>query len=361
MSHNSKRRIGFTLIELLVVIAIIAVLVSLLLPAVQQAREAARRAQCSNNLKQIGLAIMNYESAYKTFPSSGEHTNEVAGGRRFFPISTFVAILPFVDEQPLADSFNYNLHYSNAVNAPFAKIILPKYVCPSNSYSAPDSLGYGISDYMPVAYTDIDPITGLRNKSAGGVLNADRCGALGLCHRISEILDGCSNTMVVVEDCSHPTQVAGHYDCTTVNYTGGGGFGTGQPNGWDASQMFKTADQVGIGTFGGTISAPGRWADPDCGSGISGPPTQDPSSGLYQAGLITQVINNWKKVIGGDANCPWGINNCGANDEPFSFHTNGCHGVFADGHVKFLSEQTNIFIVRFIATPASKDVITGDY
>jgi prepilin-type N-terminal cleavage/methylation domain-containing protein len=79
-------RRGFTLIELLVVIAIIAILIALLLPAVQQAREAARRTQCKNNMKQIGLAIHNYESTFSRFPSAGEGTNRSSpNGHQFFP------------------------------------------------------------------------------------------------------------------------------------------------------------------------------------------------------------------------------------------------------------------------------------
>src|SRR5690349_19452975 len=96
--HKSRSRHGFTLIELLVVIAIIAVLVSMLLPAVQQAREAARRSQCQNNLKQLGLAIFNYESSYTRLPSSGASTNEQLLVRQWFPVSMFTQILPFTDQ-----------------------------------------------------------------------------------------------------------------------------------------------------------------------------------------------------------------------------------------------------------------------
>src|SRR6516165_2849075 len=112
MRMRVRRKRGFTLIELLVVIAIIAVLVSLLLPAVQQAREAARRSQCQNNLKQMGLAMYNYESAYTRFPSSGESTNESLAKRQMFPVSMNVAILPFIDETAIADAWNYNIHYT---------------------------------------------------------------------------------------------------------------------------------------------------------------------------------------------------------------------------------------------------------
>src|SRR5678810_1218338 len=109
-----RRRLGFTLIELLVVIAIIAVLIALLLPAVQQAREAARRTQCKNNLKQMGLAIHNYESTYTKLPSSGEYTSrQTTYYRAFTPTSTFMQVLPYIDQAPAFNLFNSNLNYTN--------------------------------------------------------------------------------------------------------------------------------------------------------------------------------------------------------------------------------------------------------
>jgi len=331
LSFSKRKPRGFTLIELLVVIAIIAILIALLLPAVQQAREAARRTQCKNNLKQIGLGIHNYESTYTRLPSSGESTDEVIIDRRFFPVSMHVAILPFVEQANIAQQWNFSYHYSNAVNAPLCKNNIPGYQCPSNAVTTVDALSYGITDYMPIAYTDIDPVTGLRNgKNTGVALNADTAGALGFCRKIGDITDGLSNTILVIEDAARLSQTSGSYNVVSQTYGGAPGF--------QASQLFAAINVV-PGTFGGNISAPNRWADPDNGSGVSGPPNMTASASQ-------NIINNNSSPKGGPAGCPWSTNNCGPNDEPFSLHTGGAQCLLGDGSVRFLSENLDRQTVR---------------
>jgi len=121
-------RRGFTLIELLVVIAIIGILVGLLLPAVQQAREAARRAQCKNNLKQIGLALHNYLDAYTVFPPSYcvvPGVTTTVGGQW----SVFARLLPYLDQANLQGLVNWNVAYATQVNVATTRV--PGYLCPS--------------------------------------------------------------------------------------------------------------------------------------------------------------------------------------------------------------------------------------
>ena len=129
------RRPGFTLIELLAVIAVIAVLVALLLPAVQQAREAARRAACLNNLHQVALAIHNYESLHRTLPIGCDGCRLTAfpppPGFRLKRIAWTVGLLPFLDAGPVADRFDTDRPHDDAANLAAAGTVLPAFLCPS--------------------------------------------------------------------------------------------------------------------------------------------------------------------------------------------------------------------------------------
>jgi prepilin-type N-terminal cleavage/methylation domain-containing protein/prepilin-type processing-associated H-X9-DG protein len=154
LAMNGRIR-GFTLIELLVVIAIIAVLIALLLPAVQQAREAARRSQCKNNLKQLGLAIHNYHEIHKQFPPTGMAHNNLNWA--FNRASGLVFILPFIDQAPLYNSIDFNYpggqHLDLQVLAGTTKLIcqqvIPAYRCPSDPSPAILSQGYNTQSLTP--------------------------------------------------------------------------------------------------------------------------------------------------------------------------------------------------------------------
>lgn len=353
-TSSEKRRLpqvrGFTLIELLVVIAIIAVLIALLLPAVQQAREAARRTQCKNNLKQMGLAVHNYENSYRVFPSSGESTDESTSPttRRFFPVSFFTAVLPLIDQATVYNQYNFSSHYT--LNPTPASAKIPAYLCPSNGTTAADQLGYGLTDYMPVAYVDIGT-NGARGGVAGSytanVQGVDFMGGLGWCNKISYITDGLSNTILVIEDSGRPTNNGGSYDISSSGaLLGVAGV---VPTTYYASSQLASSKNATPYTAGGTFGVPGRWADPDSGSGISGPPN-----------MTGQYINQNATPTGGPAGCPWATNNCGPNDEPFSYHIGGCHALLGDGSVRFLSANIDYNNLRKLANPKDGEVL-GDF
>ena len=138
--HSHRRRRGFTLIELLVVIAIIAVLIALLLPAVQAAREAARRSQCVNNLKQLALAAQNYHDISGAFPGgsySGTTFNPPHYGTYPENFSVFVRLLPFFEQSPMYNSTNFNLCSADQANITIAGVQVKTLVCPSDPMNTP--------------------------------------------------------------------------------------------------------------------------------------------------------------------------------------------------------------------------------
>src|SRR5262245_1977754 len=155
-SHSALRR-GFTLVELLVVIAIIGILIALLLPAVQAARESARRTQCNNNLKQIGLAVHNYYSARKSFPTSGgdpaNYISSFPTDARFTRASWIFQILPYMEETALTRVQPSS--QNGFVGKGVADLPLPTVRCPTRgdrNVSKPTGTGmvYGLNDYAAI-------------------------------------------------------------------------------------------------------------------------------------------------------------------------------------------------------------------
>lgn len=218
----TKRKVGFTLVELLVVIAIIGILVALLLPAVQAAREAARRMQCGNNLKQLGIAMHNYHDTFKTLPASdlngGSYYSTVyvpAGQIRNF--TGYLLLLPFLEQQPLHDKIDFNVatgradwqnrgRAGNGIQPVLDNVKLPVLRCPSdvpyddphtyatqNMYTIHNAtrVSYGFSmDYYEYyhdnAYSQYTrPTRSAFGHNGGAVLN--------------HIKDGTSNTILMVE------------------------------------------------------------------------------------------------------------------------------------------------------------------
>jgi len=329
MLGQKHRLRGFTLIELLVVIAIIAILISLLLPAVQQAREAARRTQCKNNLKQLGLAMHNYESTYTMFPPSRINLSGPT-----FQQTWNVMILPYIEQANMYAQYNFNLNWFNIANDPMTTTQLPAFVCPSTPGSRPlptsalySALTSASRTDTPIwGYTDYGSINAVRNAfivaSGGASINTrDAMGGLGRGPggtRIRDITDGTSNTILIAEDAGRPAQYIG--------------------------SRKGNNPRVGNIAFGTPFVADGwGWADINGGFSVDGANTAGVQNSTSGSGIPT--------IVG---TCSM---NCTNDSELYSFHTGGVQALLADGSVRFLSENMSGLTLAGLITRQGGEVL----
>jgi len=198
---RTSRQRGFTLIELLVVIAIIAILIALLLPAVQQAREAARRSQCKNNLKQLGLAMHNYIDVHNFLPI-GSMSGNSPGNPPNQGTSGFVwvrYILPYLEYGNLLTKYNENIAYNTGVNLPIIQSTIPALLCPSDprfrAWSNTLNYNYAVN-YGNTTVGATNPFNGVTWQ--GGTFRYSSS-ITGYAYGFSDILDGTSNTLLMSE------------------------------------------------------------------------------------------------------------------------------------------------------------------
>lgn len=315
MNLSRKKRHGFTLIELLVVIAIIAILIALLLPAVQQAREAARRSTCKNNMKQIGLALHNYHDSHRVFPFAtvcGVNVS-AATGQNTARQSWFHMILPYVDQAPLYDKLKAGFEagtVSDFASHPQRSVKVPVFMCPSdpNSGKIGSLKDTFYSNYLLCSGSTTQGADGTFPRLNGLFFNISRI-------KIRDVTDGTSNTIAAGEINLVP-DVAGAgptADCLTIGDLRGRIWGT---------------KYVGGGTF----------------TTLQGPNSAVPDTVTYGYSREYAPISN---------SCSSGDNAVYAR----SRHVGGAHFLLADGAVRFISENVDTATFRNLGTRAGGEVI----
>jgi len=362
---STKTRGGFTLIELLVVIAIIAVLISLLLPAVQSAREAARRAQCTNNLKQIGLAMHNYHTGLNTFPLSNtvayyQMPPTPANQTEWGTWSAQALLLGYIEGQTLYNAINFNwtnwYGTGEAINATVFNTDLAVFMCPSDSIAGLSHTtannGNGNNNYVGCYGTTIDEWNGdsQYTGSSTGVF------AHVQCYGIQAITDGSSNTMAfsetLVSDQRHFTKFRDGI-AAGANNPGAPATTTAGAEAFTAGLTAVTLDLQQCASWFQTQQNP-PWSD-DKGFRWG---TGSPGVTLYNS--IVPPNSQLYPFAG----CRFGCGGCGfefgSYENVSSLHPGGCNVMMADDSVRFIKNSIDMITWWKLGTKAGGEVVSSD-
>jgi prepilin-type N-terminal cleavage/methylation domain-containing protein/prepilin-type processing-associated H-X9-DG protein len=351
------RRRGFTLIELLVVIAIIAVLIALLLPAVQAAREAARRTQCVNNLKQLGLSIQNYHDSNSVLPPTGSNPTVPAGVGATNDFSMKARLLPYMEQQAIWNAFNQSFAYNAAQNATPTSTNVAAFLCPSDSNkvvragSSFNGLDFGDNNY----YNNFGTLLSLNGGTFDGPAYILGAPTYGPVVSMARVTDGTSNTVIFGESLmgGGVTRAAPwmmYKMSTTITQTLPAA-PTGQTS--QAGLLTTIARQYCLATTS-VVSTAGfntegySWAD----------------SGNAVGGGYSHVMPPNKRSCWGsnqDNNSPNGsasiVHQYGNMLAAHSNHSGGVNAGFLDGSVKFLKDSINAGTYGALGTVAGGEVI----